>query len=65
MSIMKNKKFYISYRGGEINAEIVAGTEEEAIEKFLNGDCEYSVDESLLWPDFAEVEETEEIEEEK
>lgn len=63
MSELKNKKFYISYRGGEINAEIMAATEEDAIEKFLNGDCKYTVDESQLYPDFTEVEETEEIEE--
>lgn len=49
-------KFYIDYRGGEITAKVEAKTEEEAIDKFIEGNVEsYEVSFDALWHDFCEA----------
>ena len=49
----KTHKYYVTYRD-EFSAVVEASSEEEAIEKFSNGECEIKVF-GELWPEFFEV----------
>ncbi len=52
-------KYLVTYRDTEVSAEIEANTSDEAFEKFLAGDCEFSVHVDFFHPEFVEVDEDE------
>jgi len=49
-------RYNVRYRDGEVEATIDAESPEEAVEEFINGDCEYIVDPSIFWRDMVEAE---------
>ena len=51
-------KWSVSYRGGEVSATIEAKTEEDAIDMFLSGDCNFVVEPSIFHTNMVEVEKT-------
>ena len=50
------KNYIVEYRDGEISAVIPAASEEEAIKKFLDGNCTYKVSGFNLWPEMVTAE---------
>jgi hypothetical protein len=53
------REYLVTYRKGdfgEIEALVVAKSPEEAVRKFLNGECEYQVNPEVLSPEFVEAE---------
>jgi len=49
-------KYTVTYRGGEVSAEIEADSSEQAWQKFRYGECEYEVNVYSFHPDFIQVE---------
>lgn len=48
-------KYDVQYRGGEVYATIEAEDPDEAVEKFLAGECDYGVVSYLFHSDMIEV----------
>lgn len=52
------KTYFLSYRGGEIFAEVNAKSQNEAYEKILTGAANFQVNNDLLHSDFWELDKT-------